>query len=580
MIYNTLFIIGIVFVVLVVLIVIGNKLLSNYQAPSVKEVLPLEDLIEAVRKDFSEMLRMDVAGLNLNRNAVLQLQRNRKNLRIAYKNCALGDLGAKDYIKEYIKDLLEKKHNIKDSTIDKVIPFSDPVLLSAQGKHDVLLLYYKKKHKFDALDIMIKENNMIVEDAEKGTLITEEKLNEVYSRIIGATPISYADKMEVLAQRIYQRIKGNGVIDEIRDQKIDGVSGGVAGIPVGMLDYSETNFNATTKIPYSYDAVFIMYHGVTVRLEYLSFGSQPELERVCKNVYRFGNPGQLSKSKPYCINKMADGSRVVVTMPDFSDSWQFFIRKSDTADAKDIESLITDKNANVLISLLRFIMIGEQTTIITGGQGTGKTTILKSMIKFIRRFYNIRIQELAFELGLRKVFNFQNISTFQEGAVSGQEGLDIGKKTDGDVTIIGEIASSGQFAWTIQASGTASRFTLATQHSGTTKILVNSGTSALMQDFGYTSEMFACDRVIQALRFDMHLEKDLTGHRYVERVTEIVPGEEMGEYTIQDIVVWRDGAYYLVNPISEKTVASMIKHMTAGEKEEFFEYMKGVEKVA
>ena len=82
---------------------------------------------------------------------------------------------------------------------------------------------------------------------------------------------------------------------------IDGVSGGVSGIPpsfldqvVGMEDYLE-QMNEK-KIPMSYDSVWIFYKGKSTYLSFLSFGSESELKRVCQNIYKYNNPGQLSES--------------------------------------------------------------------------------------------------------------------------------------------------------------------------------------------------------------------------------------------------------------------------------------------
>ena len=67
----------------------------------------------------------------------------------------------------------------------------------------------------------------------------------------------------------------------------------------------------------------------------------------------------------------------------------------------------------------------------------GKTTMLMAMIENIYETMNIRVQETAFELHLRKIYPTRNILSFRETeTVSGQEGLDVQKKTDGSVNII------------------------------------------------------------------------------------------------------------------------------------------------
>ena len=67
----------------------------------------------------------------------------------------------------------------------------------------------------------------------------------------------------------------------------------------------------------------------------------------------------------------------------------------------------------------------------------GKTTMLMAMIENIYDTMNIRVQETAFELHLRKIYPTRNILSFREtDTISGQMGLDVQKKTDGGVNII------------------------------------------------------------------------------------------------------------------------------------------------
>ncbi len=83
--------------------------------------------------------------------------------------------------------------------------------------------------------------------------------------------------------------------------------------------------------PYNYENVWIFFKGKKLRLAFLSFGSELELIRIVKNIYRYGNPGQLSESNGYKVNDALDGSRIVVAMPPFAESYAFFVRKLDNA---------------------------------------------------------------------------------------------------------------------------------------------------------------------------------------------------------------------------------------------------------
>ncbi len=74
-------------------------------------------------------------------------------------------------------------------------------------------------------------------------------------------------------------------------------------------------------------------------------------------------------------------------------------------------------------------MRGARITAITGSQGSGKTTLLMSLVQHIYPTMTLRVQEMAFELHLRKLYPYRNILTFKETeTVSGQAGLDLQKR--------------------------------------------------------------------------------------------------------------------------------------------------------
>ena len=154
------------------------------------------------------------------------------------------------------------------------------------------------------------------------------------------------------------------------------------------------------------------------------------------------------------------------------------------------------------------------------------------MIENIYETMNIRVQETAFELHLRKIYPTRNILSFRETeTISGQEGLDVQKKTDGSVNIIGEVATDPVASWMIQAAQVASKFTLFTHHAKTFPNLVTALRISMLRTGVFTDEKTAEEQVVQVLNFDIHLVKDFRGRRYIERVTECIPVEDKNEYT-------------------------------------------------
>ena len=158
--------------------------------------------------------------------------------------------------------------------------------------------------------------------------------------------------------------------------------------------------------------------------------------------------------------------------------------------------------------------------------------MLMAMIENIYETMNLRITETAFELHLRKIYPTRNILSMRETeTISGQDCLDVQKKTDGSVNIIGEVATDPVASWMIQSAQVASKFTLFTHHAKTFPDLVTALRNSMLRSGVFTDEKTAEEQVVQVLNFDIHLVKDFRGRRYIERITECIPVEDKNEYT-------------------------------------------------
>lgn len=587
----------------------NNKRAKSYHAYDVDEDrFQIKSLVDFVQESFNDILKLNLQTMNISRDEYEKRMQSKNQLRIALKNCIFGDINAKNFVKSYIRDILLKSYKIDEDNIDKVIHFNSPVDLSIQDKFEILLYLYKKDHGYWALEKIISENGLDrprMEDGEESIkfIITAEDIDNVYKETVKRS-IHFEDKLNIVVQRVYQLYKGYSVVDEIRDMKIDGVSGGVSGIPGSFFQEISYSKDLLTKLPCAYDSVWIFFKGKTIHLPFLSFGSERELVRVCKNIYRYNNPGQLSETNGYMVNELKDGCRVVVARPPFCESWVFFVRKFDSAPNKKLEELIQDKNNQLPIDCLKWLIKGCRVTAVTGSQGTGKTTLLMSIVKFINHTFTLRIQEMAFELHLRKLYPERNIVSFRETAsVSGQEGLDLQKKTDGTVNILGEVATAPVASWMIQMAQVASLFTIFTHHAKTSEDLVLALRNNLLQTRVFNNERVAEKQVADVVNFDVHLYKDINGNRYIQRITEIIPLEKSADYPdsyknaenleqkldslyetvreyfirvtdrkvfeTRDIIVWENGEYKTAGMISRKSYEEMAQHLDRQEREEF-----------
>ena len=620
--FNILLIILVFIIAIILLLYYINK---NKNAEVETEVekddktYTIDVMREYVKKRLDEITKVNLYDIGLSEEELKRRKNKKYALKKALKGCTYGDVNDKKYVKELISDILEKEYGVDETNISRAIPFDVPSLLSSQDKFDILLYMYKKEFGYEALTELIKRYNLaslkyLQGETKPSYVITAEEIDEIYEkeRFI----LNFRDKLEVVVQRIYQHYKGYSSIDEIRDMNIDGVSGGVSGLPESFLnqvaqsgagDYIEQV--AEHKVPRACDSIWIFFQGKSIRLAFLSFGSESELKRVCQNIYKYNNPGQLSDTNGYKINEMKDGSRVVVVRPSMSETWAFFVRKFDVKRAT-VEQWTGDmQGKEKAIDLLKYLVKGARIVSITGEQGCGKTTLLMGLIENIYETMNLRITETAFELHLRKVYPTRNILSMREtDTISGQECLDVQKKTDGSVNIIGEVATDPVASWMIQSAQVASKFTLFTHHAKTFPDLVTALRNSMLRAGVFTNEKTAEEQVVQVLNFDIHLKKDFRGRRYIERVTECIPVKDTSEYNYdyrteknmddkwvkffdnattyfskvteqklyvyQNVLEYIDGEYQLTNKISDQNISEMRANMDEADAIEFDKFIE------
>jgi pilus assembly protein CpaF len=380
-------IILIVLVIGVAALVIYYYINSKKNAEVVTEIdvddqtYTLEKMIEFIKRRLDEITKINLYDIGLSEEELKRRKSKKYELKKALKGCTYGDVNDKKYVKELIFDLLAKEYGVTEMNISKAIPFDIPSVLTAQDKFDILIYIYKKEFGYEALSEMIRKYKLdefkyIQGETKPCYVITEEEINEIFEK--ENITLAFADKLNIIVQRIYQQYKGYSSIDEIRDMNIDGVSGGVSGLPESFISQvaQTDSIDYLTqieehKVQRACDSIWIMFHGKSIRLAFLSFGTEAELKRVCQNIYKYNNPGQLSDANGYKINEMKDGSRVVVVRPSMSETWAFFVRKFDVKRAT-LEQIVLYPGKEETIELLKYLVKGARIISLTGEQGCRK----------------------------------------------------------------------------------------------------------------------------------------------------------------------------------------------------------------
>lgn len=522
----------------VLVVVLYNKRKNERPDTVVTEKLTMDKLLNEVKVKLADIVKEETSFGRDDAEWEAAYKR-KKRLKSAMKNCIYGIESDKIIVKDLIRDVIQNYLPDEDA-IAELIDFNgsyvDPMV-----KWEVLMYFLKKKYKKDAMTYLIEtyDWDRVRYDIEAGTtphhLVTTSDLDIAYVTEI-KRPLTYYEQLDVLATILFTKYKGFGCIDTLREQHIDGINIGTSGSIISSF------LDVDSDIPRAPRSVWIYYSGKYIHLDYLTTYTEEEMRRIIILICMYNNPGSLTEKRGYMVNTMYDKTRVLAIRPGAGEYWAVFLRKFNIKNVTLEKLYIKDNDkvgAALPVELIKWFMIGRVTCAFTGRQGTGKTTAMIAAIAYIDARLTVRILEMAPEMYLRERYPDRNIYSVSETQyVTAAELQDALKKSDAAVSIVGEVATDAIAARMIQMGQVASLFTIFSHHANRAKDLINAITNSIVAtNGGGATAATVQPQVIDVIKIDVHMDFDVTGFRYFERITEIIPVDrEIQEYDPNDPV--------------------------------------------
>ena len=484
----------------------------------------IDKVVEAVKLEMVEIIKDDYS-LGLTESEFNALYKRKARIQEALRNCVYGIDSAKIIVIELIRTFIAE--NIPIETVEELLGLTEGQDPADHTKFEIIMYKYKKKYGKGALAAWIDKNgfaNERVSDApgatnsDKAYYVDVEELYMSYDE--EDIHLTKDEKIDVLAVLVYQLYKGFGIVDTLREMDVNGFNMGTSGSILSNLNKQKSGIMKANN------AVWLYYQGKYIHLRFMNFGTEEELRRIIQLLVRWGNPGPLTAKRGYMVNTMYDKSRILALRPPASEYWAIFVRKFSLSDVSPKALIVKPytKRGDLPMTLIELLMRGQTTCAVTGRQGSGKTTLMSSIIRFIDPRYTIRVLEMAPELYLRELYPTRNILSVQETTtVTAAELQDALKKSDAAVSIVGEVATDIIAARMIQMGQVASIFTIFSHHANTPKDLVFALRNSLVNAGGFSNMSTAERQVIDVVKVDIHLDYTPDGKRYIERVSEIIP---------------------------------------------------------
>lgn len=568
-----------------------------------RETYTIDYLCKQFKDNINNIINMDMDVLNLNKKDIENRRALKRTLSNAIRKCSQGDMNSKIIVLSRVKYTITNVIKINEENINEAIPFDNFNKLSSKDKFEILMYLHKQNNnngmfqgicEHAHLDKLKKDNRGYY------YCISDEDINKLYEESLHT--LTFDDKLNVLSQRIYEETYGLSVVDLLimEDTSIDGISGGVSGMTSSNFRYVEDEIgSASYRKSNTYESVWVIYKGKPIHLKFLSFGSEAVMRRICKNLAEHGRIGHLTSSEGAIKTNLVNGSRVTVFRPNSAAQWVFFVRKYAATATSKLEELIIDPGNIYPIELIKWAIHGCVNLFFTGDQNSGKTTYTRAAVREIDRRQPIRTLESDFELYLNDIYNDKNIiGTRPSDRLPFPKLIELLKSTDGHTILFGEISSLNQAKHLVDLMLAGTKRVITTGHCPTSDELVAYFVHAL-GGYGSSGLEDTQSMVARLIHLDIHCVKDNDGHRYIDRITEIIPYEREDKeleiktgvegrleeishymklltrrktYYTRDIVIYENGTYKMINPISDGLTKIILSNLPADKHQDFLKF--------
>lgn len=286
--------------------------------------------------------------------------------------------------------------------------------------------------------------------------------------------------------------------------------------------------------------IFVERHGV-LELTDIHFHDNDHLmltiERILARVGR-----RVDESTPMADARLPDGSRVNVIIPPIAVTGPTMSIRRFMREIYSMDELVrTGSLIPEAAEFLRLAVRARMNVVVSGGTGSGKTTMLNCLSQHIPEGERIITIEDTAELKLDHQhmvrLEARPPNTEGRGAISIRDMVRNSLRMRPDRIIVGEVRGSEALDM-LQAMNTGHDGSLATLHSNSPRdTLSRLETMMLMADLDLPQRVLR-EQIGSALNFIVHLNRFADGARRVTHITEI-EGVDDGTVLMQDLFVTR-----------------------------------------
>lgn len=322
-----------------------------------------------------------------------------------------------------------------------------------------------------------------------------------------------------------------------RTELVEEIAGDVLGL--GPLEQFLSDPEVTEVMANGTSSIYVERSGRLHRTD-ARFVSDEQIRRVIDRIVsRIGR--RIDESSPMVDARLADGSRVNAVIPPLAvDGPSLTVRKF-ARDALGTDDLVRFGTVTEqMAELLRLCVLGRRNILVSGGTGSGKTTMLNVLSSFIPEDERIVTIEDAVELKLQQEhlvrLESRPANIEGRGAVEIRDLVRNALRMRPDRIIVGEVRG-GEALDMLAAMNTGHDGSLSTVHANAPREAISRlETMVLMAGIDLPARAIR-EQIAAAIDLVVHVSRLRDGTRRVTHVTEVV-GMEGEIVTTQDIYLF------------------------------------------
>jgi pilus assembly protein CpaF len=390
---------------------------------------------------------------------------------------------------------------------------------------------------------------MLDTDAENiydGKLLYKELKKEILKDLI-ETMRQYADETDSnkLKQIAHTKIldiinKKELKLDKSVVEKLDKeLSDEVAGL--GVLEDFLSDDSVSEIMVNGKDEIFVEKYGKIIKTDSI-FESEEKIKLVIDRIVsRVGR--RIDESSPIVDARLKDGSRISAAIAPISLNGPVLTIRKFLKDKLSVDSLIESGTATEkMFEFLKIAVIAKQNIIISGGTGTGKTTLLNAISSYIPEGERLITIEDSAEIQLRQehVIRLESRPKSVEGTgeISIRKLVISALRMRPDRIIIGE-CRSGEALDMLQAMTTGHEGSLTTLHANSADDVIARLIVMVLMSGVNLPEKSVISQIASAIDIVVQLERSIDGSRKIVSISALTKTADEKIYEIKPVFLFK-----------------------------------------